>query len=336
MSSIAVAILNWNGLHHLKEFLPSVVINSAEANIYLIDNGSTDNAVEWVKQTYPVVSIVALDANYGFCEGYNKGLSSLSEEFFILLNSDVEVTAGWLIPLQQLLTSNANIAACQPKLLDYKNKTAFEYAGGAGGFIDYLGVPFCKGRILQSLEEDKGQYNTPMPIHWASGAAIMIRSSLFKQVGGFDSRFFAHMEEIDLCWRLRIMGFQIYSCPQSIVYHLGGGTLNKSNPRKTFLNVRNNLMMLSKNLPASKSWRILFQKLLFDGLAGIVFLFQGKWKDTLAIIKGHFAFYTMGKPKKEHGANESGKMEAYLMHKQYSIVYKYYRSHIKFFQDLPV
>lgn len=335
MPSVAVAILNWNGLQHLKTFLPSVVEHSRRFTVYLIDNGSTDNSVEWVHSHYPLVKTITLKQNHGFCEGYNLGLASLEETYFMLLNSDVEVTSQWIEPLLELMESDPSIAACQPKLLDFKRKNYFEYAGAAGGFLDYLGTPFCKGRILQTLEEDQGQYDTAQPIHWASGGALMIRSAWFKKLGGFDRRFFAHMEEIDLCWRLRNLGFQIYSCPQSTVFHLGGGTLNTGNPRKTFLNVRNNLLMLSKNLPRKKRWSVLIQKLIFDGLAGIFFLLQGQWKDTLAIIKGHWAFYLSPAPDQQHTTPESGKIKAYRTHLPFSIVKQYYMYKIKRFKDLP-
>ncbi len=336
MAQVAVAILNWNGLHHLQQFLPSVVKYSPEATVYLIDNGSTDLSIPWVEKHFPSVSIVALAENHGFCDGYNLGLADLKEEYFILLNSDVEVTPHWISPLLDLMETDAVIAACQPKLLDFNNKSRFEYAGAAGGYIDYLGTPFCKGRIFQTLEEDKAQYDTSSPVHWASGAALMIRARLYKAAGGFDSRFFAHMEEIDLCWRLRIQGYQIYSCPQSTVYHLGGGTLNTGSPKKTFLNVKNNLLMLNKNLPEQKRIGVLFLKLIVDGMAGVFFLLQGKWKDTLAIIKGHGAFYTSPSAKAEHTTtHQGGKLKAYETHFPYSIIWKYYLNKTKFFTDLP-
>lgn len=334
MAQVAVAILNWNGLHHLQQFLPSVVSNSKQAAIYLIDNCSEDLSTHWVKEHFPEVHIIALDQNYGFCKGYNLGLAELNEEYFLLLNSDVEVTPNWLEPLMDLMEGDASIAACQPKLLDFNHKNTFEYAGAAGGFLDYMGTPFCQGRILQTLEKDVHQYDTEGPIHWASGAALMIRARLFKTLGGFDERFFAHMEEIDLCWRLRIQGFQVFSCPKSTVYHLGGGTLHKTNARKTFLNVRNNLLMLSKNLPQEQRMGLLFQKLCFDGLAGIVFLLQGKWRDTLAIIKGHFAFYSSPQAAIIHTPKEQGKLKAYQAHYPFSIVYKYYTKKLKTFQAL--
>jgi len=334
MNQVAVAILNWNGLLHLKQFLPSVVAYSQEATVYVIDNGSSDASISWLEEHYPTIKIVGLKQNHGFCEGYNLGLANLKEEYFILLNSDIEVTPHWISPLLDLMETDAAIAACQPKLLDYKDKHSFEYAGAAGGFLDYIGTPFCKGRIFQTLEKDKGQYDTASPIHWASGAALMMRANLFKKVGGFDKRFFAHMEEIDLCWRLRIQGFQVFSCPQSKVYHLGGGTLQVGNPRKTFLNVRNNLLMLSKNLPRNKRLGILLQKLIVDGVAGVYFLLQGKWKDTLAIIKGHWAFYLSRTPTNSIISSENGKLKAYKSHLPYSIIKKYYMGKIQYYTQL--
>ncbi|MDB5272198.1 MAG: glycosyltransferase [Chitinophagaceae bacterium] len=324
MSEVAVAILNWNGLTHLQTYLPELVAHSEQATIYLIDNGSTDDSLHWVKTHYPAVVPVLLTTNHGFCEGYNLGLSELKEPYFILLNSDVKVTANWIAPMLQLLETNSNIAACQPKLLDVRHPSLFEYAGASGGFLDRFGFPFCRGRIFQTVEKDTLQYEQAIPIHWASGAALMIRSHLFHSHGGFDSRLFAHMEEIDLCWRLRSSGYEIYSCPQSVVYHLGGGTLAVDNPRKTFLNVRNNLLMLNKNLPSRLKWEILPAKLTLDGIAGIYFLLQGKWKNTLAIIKGHWAFYLSPSPHDKHRPLEEGKEKSYASLYSKSMVWEYY------------
>ncbi|HSZ72527.1 MAG TPA: glycosyltransferase family 2 protein [Cytophagaceae bacterium] len=333
MSKVAVAILNWNGLAHLQAYLPDVVANSPQATVYLIDNGSTDDSVQWVATHYPDVVSVLLETNHGFCEGYNLGLSQLQEPFFILLNSDVRVTPDWIAPLLQLMETQLHVAACQPKILDVSHPNYFEYAGANGGFLDRFGFPFCRGRIFQTLEKDTHQYDDAMAIHWASGAALMIRSNLFHSHGGFDSRLFAHMEEIDLCWRLRNSGHSIYSCPQSVVYHLGGGTLSADNPRKTFLNVRNNLLMLNKNIPAAVKWKVLPTKLTLDGIAGIYFLLQGKWRNTLSIIKGHFAFYLSASPHAKH-TSAKGKQESYAQLYSKSIVWEYYIKGKKKYSDL--
>jgi GT2 family glycosyltransferase len=334
MSQVAVAILNWNGLAHLQTYLPDLVAYSGQATIYLIDNGSTDTSVAWVKANYPTVVPIVLQTNHGFCGGYNLGLAQLQEPYFILLNSDVRVTPDWIAPMLTLLESKPEVAACQPKLLDVNHTSRFEYAGASGGYLDRYGFPFCRGRIFQTVEEDHHQYDEALPVHWASGAALMIRSALFKSAGGFDTRFFAHMEEIDLCWRLRIAGHQIYCCPQSTVYHLGGGTLAVDNPRKTFLNVRNNLLMLYKNIPKRGRWKIILSKLTLDGIAGVYFLLGGKWKNTLAIIHGHWAFYTSSAAAREHTSPEEGKTEAHERLYNGSIVWAYYLKGKKKFSEL--
>jgi GT2 family glycosyltransferase len=334
MPQVAVTLLNWNGLAHLQTYLPDVVAYSEEATIYLIDNGSSDASLSWVQAHYPMVVPIVLETNYGFCEGYNRGLAQLQEPYFLLLNSDVRVTPHWIAPMLTLLESKSDVAACQPKLLDVNHTSTFEYAGASGGFLDRYGFPFCRGRLFQTLEEDQHQYDEAIPVHWASGAALMIRSSLFKSSGGFDRRFFAHMEEIDLCWRLRIAGYQIYCCPQSVVYHLGGGTLAVDNPRKTFLNVRNNMLMLYKNIPQRGRWKIILSKLALDGLAGLYFLLGGKWKSTLAILQGHWAFYTSSAAAREHTSPEEGKEAAHESLYDGSIVWEYYVKGKKKFSEI--
>ena len=288
----AIVILNWNGLDHLKTFLPSVVKNTPEnlADIYLIDNFSSDESVAWVNKNYARVKIIANKTNHGFAGGYNVGLKQVPGKIWILLNSDVEVTEHWLPPLLDVFNDD-KVAAVQPKVLAWKEKNKFEHAGAAGGFIDKLGYPFCRGRILDSTETDAGQYNEIAEIFWASGACLGIRADLFKKLGGFDESFFAHMEEIDLCWRLKNRGYKIMVNPLSIIYHFGGGTLSVISPRKTFLNFRNNLCMLTKNLPIKYWIRIVPTRLVLDGIAGLVFLTQGKPKHCMAVIKAHFAFY---------------------------------------------
>lgn len=284
-------MLNWNGLQHLQTFLPSVVAHSGNARLLLIDNASTDKSVEWVSRTYPGIDILVHPSNLGFTEGYNQGLVAVKTEYAVLLNSDVEVTPGWLLPLAERLESNQAIAAVQPKVLAFRDKNQFEYAGAAGGFIDSLGYPFCRGRIFDTCESDSGQYNEAIPVFWATGACMMVRMEAYKNSGGLEPRFFAHMEEIDLCWRWALGGWQVWAEPASVVYHLGAGTLAKSSPRKTFLNFRNGLCMLYTNtIDASIVWKLPV-RLVLDGMAGIQLLARGEWVGCLAIIRAHFAFY---------------------------------------------
>ncbi len=292
MPSIAIAILNWNGKKHLQQFLPSVVHYSPDASIHVIDNGSNDDSVAYLKQNFPNVYIVELDKNYGFCEGYNLGLAQIEADYFVILNSDVEVNDNWLNSPISYFESNPQTAAIQPKILSYENKDKLEYAGAAGGYLDRLGLPFCKGRVFHITEKDDLKYNQIRPIFWASGACLFIRSRCFYEAGGFDPLFFAHMEEIDLCWRLQHKGYQIMYMPDSVVYHLGGGTLHKSNPHKTFLNFRNGLFLIYKNIPLSSLIYLLPLRLVVDGIAGVYFLIFGFYKDTFAILQAHFAFYS--------------------------------------------
>lgn len=294
MSKTAIVILNYNGENYLQQFLPSVIQYSGDATIIVADNGSTDNSVAILQAQFPQVDLLQLNQNYGFAGGYNKALTQIDADYFLLLNSDVKVTPNWLTPLVNTLDNNPHIAACQPKIKAYDNHEYFEHAGAAGGFIDYLGYPFCRGRILSTVEEDKGQYDTPTSIFWASGAAILVRAELFVQLGGFDDKYFAHFEEIDLCWRIKRAGYDIQAIPSSTVYHKGGGTLAYENPKKTFLNFRNNLMTLYKNKPGGISlFFFIFFRLVLDGLAGVLFLTQGKFSHIIAIIKAHFAFYSL-------------------------------------------
>lgn len=292
----AIAILNWNGRKLLEEFLPSVVQHSENVEIFVIDNASTDSSVDFISSQFPEVKIVSLDENYGFAKGYNIGIKKIVEshsdiEIFCLLNSDVKVTENWLPPILQLFESDAGIAAIQPKILDYKNPTQFEYAGAGGGFIDNYGFPFCRGRVFWTVEEDKGQYDDTLQTFWASGACMFIRTEDFLNQNGFDEGFFAHMEEIDLCWRLNNENRKIYYCGQSTVYHLGGGTLKNSSPKKTYLNFRNSLWMLVKNLPTGKAFTHSFIRLSLDGITAIVFLFFEGFAHFWAVISSHFGFY---------------------------------------------
>jgi GT2 family glycosyltransferase len=290
--TVAIVILNWNGTHLLSTFLPSVLATNYDSfKVVVIDNGSTDQSVSFLRTTYPQVQIVCLPSNLGFAQGYNQGLQQVDADYFLLLNSDVEVSPDFLQPMVNLLENDHTIAACQPKILSYDKHQEFEYAGAAGGWIDRLGYPFARGRVFDTLEKDNGQYDHPAPIFWASGAALFIRSAVFKKLDGFDPYFFAHQEEIDLCWRIQLAGFQIFACPQSIVWHKGGGTLPKGNAQKTFLNYRNNHIMLLKNLPLLSILYIWPLRLALDALAAWRALFSGDAGYWWAVARAHFAVY---------------------------------------------
>lgn len=288
---LAVVILNWNGINWLEKFLPSVVRFSSNADIYVIDNLSTDNSIEFLNTQFPMVQIIKNDKNYGFAGGYNTGLKHIQAEYYCLLNSDVEVTENWIDPALNLFQKDSAISAIQPKVLSYNNKKYFEFAGAGGGLIDNLGYPYCRGRIFDDVEEDKGQYNDETEIFWASGCCFFIRSKDFWEQKGFDERFFAHQEEIDLCWRLINTGKKIYYTGQSTVYHVGGGTLNKQSAQKTFLNIRNNLSMMLKNLPFPTLVWLIFFRLCLDGIAGIYFGFKNGFPHLWAVVRAHFGFY---------------------------------------------
>lgn len=288
---LAIAILNWNGKKWLEKFLPIVVQHSPEADIYIIDNASEDNSVTFVENNFPSVKLIQNSKNEGFAAGYNSGLKNIDAEIYCLLNSDVEVTQNWIPPMIALFDSDQSIAAAQPKILSYHNRNFFEYAGAGGGFIDNLGFPYCRGRIFNSIEEDKGQYDDETEIFWASGCSLFIRSKDFREQGGFDERFFAHQEEIDLCWRLKNSGKKIMYTGKSAVYHVGGGTLSNQNPEKTFLNFRNNLSMMLKNLPFPNLLWLLFFRLSLDGIAGIQFAFRHGFSHLWAVVRSHVGFY---------------------------------------------
>lgn len=293
MKQTAVVILNYNGAGMLRRFLPSVIEYSHEASIYVADNGSSDESCDVVRNEFPAVKLIVLDHNYGFAEGYNRALAQVDEEYAVLLNSDVEVTRGWLSPMTQFLDSNPEVAACQPKLLSFKQKDFFEYAGAAGGFIDKWGYTFCRGRIFNTVERDSGQYDDTTDVFWATGAALMIRNEVYKNNGGLDGRFFAHMEEIDLCWRLRSRGYRIACVPQSHVYHVGGATLKKENPQKTYLNFRNNLLMIYKNAPDCQLKKIMLFRKVFDNVAALKFLASGDYAAFKAVRKARRDFKAM-------------------------------------------
>ncbi len=288
----AVVVLNWNGKAWLEKFLANLVKHSQESTVFVADNASTDDSVDFVKDNFPSVKIIINASNGGYAKGYNDALKQIDAEYFVLINSDIEVTEDWLSPIIDLMDSDKKIAACQPKLLDYKNKAKFEYAGASGGFIDNLGYPFCRGRIFDDIEQDNGQYNDAIEVFWATGACLFVRSTSFNEVGCLDEDFFAHQEEIDLCWRLKNKGYKIMVQPKSVVYHVGGGTLNAGSPFKTHLNFRNNLFMLFKNLPTFSLFTTIPTRLLLDGVAALTFLNKPKGlKHVLAIAKAHFTFY---------------------------------------------
>lgn len=293
MTKVAVVILNYNGQKFLEKFLPSVTENNDGYEIIIADNASTDNSIDFLRSNYPNLKTIQLSSNEGFAGGYNNALREIEAEYYVLLNSDVEVSPSWTKPIIDLMDNDTSIAACQPKIRSYHQKNHFEYAGAAGGYIDWLGYPFCRGRVFDSYEQDFGQYDDSKEIFWATGACMFVRAEVFHQLGGFDTHFFAHMEEIDLCWRIKNAGHKIMYSSASTVYHVGGGTLHKSNPRKTFLNYRNGLAMLYKNLPSDKLFITILLRLVLDGISGIKLLVDGSFADFLAVIKAHFAFYAM-------------------------------------------
>ena len=293
MKKVAVVILNWNGRELLERFLPVLIMYTPaeKAEIIIADNGSTDDSESFLTNYFPHIQRIVFNKNYGFAEGYNLALSQLDYEYVVLLNSDVEVTDHWLESAIDYLDAHQEVTALQPKLLDYKNKTVFEYAGASGGFIDIYGYPFCRGRILSTIEEDRGQYDDPVEIFWASGACLFIRLKDFREAGGFDKNFFAHQEEIDLCWRLKARGKKIVCFPQSVIYHVGGATLKIENPQKTFLNFRNNLLMVYKNLPEKYYCRVMFQRFFFDHLAALHLFLKGHPKNAWSVLKAIWDFY---------------------------------------------
>lgn len=330
MDKIAVVILNWNGVKLLEQFLPSVIQFSEGATIYVADNDSTDNSVEFVLQNFPTVKIVKNSGNYGFAKGYNDALNHIDAEIYALVNSDIEVTENWLKPIIETFDNEKQTAIIQPKILDFKNKEYFEYAGAAGGFIDKYGFPFCRGRIFETLEKDNGQYDNNCELFWASGACFFIRKNVYHELGGFDESFFAHQEEIDLCWRASNEGHIIKYNYQSIVYHVGGATLQQGNPKKTYLNFRNSLLMLVKNLPKRGLFWVIFFRMVLDGIAGIRFLTQGKLGHTFAILKAHFSFYCLS--LKYLGKRKEFQIQQYYMVK--SIVFLYYIRKMTLFKEI--
>lgn len=293
MSKTAVVILNWNGLGYLQKFLETVINFSSgtDSDVYVADNASTDGSVEWIEANHKNVKIIRLAENHGFAGGYNLALGQIQTEYYVLLNSDIEVTDGWLEPLVNYLDNNPDVASCQPKILSYSNKNQFEYAGAAGGFIDKYGYPFCRGRIFDKTETDTGQYDTTIDTFWSSGACMIVRADAWKKCGGFDDTFFAHMEEIDLCWRFHKAGYRVGYNNKSVVFHVGGGSLPYNSPFKTYLNFRNSLFLLYKNLPDKNFRIVLFIRKLLDGVAALMFLFKGQFGSFRSVWKAHIAYY---------------------------------------------
>ena len=333
---IAVVILNFNGAEMLRAFLPSVVDYSPEAEVIVADNSSTDASAQVMREEFPTVRYIQLEKNYGFADGYNRALAQVEAEYFLLLNSDVEVTQGWLAPMLEYMDSHPGVAACQPKLLSYKNKKEFEYAGACGGFIDKYGYPYCRGRIFDTVEEDKGQYDSVAELFWATGAALMIRAEDYRAAGGLDGTFFAHMEEIDLCWRLRSRGRGIVCIPQSCVYHVGGATLNKSNPRKTYLNFRNNLLMLYKNLPENELRHVMFVRALLDYVAAFKSLLSGDAAGCRAVLQARRDFRRIKHDYSDLRRENLEKcVEADVKERtSFSILWKYYAGGRRLFSEL--
>lgn len=337
-TKVAVVILNWNGIKYLKQFLGTVISRSGfpDTEVIVADNGSEDESVKYIKENHPTSKLILLERNYGFSEGYNRALQQIDAEYFVLLNSDVEVTENWLAPIINLMEENHEIGACMPKIKSYKNKNDFEYAGACGGFIDILGYPFCRGRILDQIETDKGQYDKTTEIFWATGACMFVRADAFNKSGGLDNDFFAHMEEIDLCWRLKSMNYKIMVVPKVEIFHVGGGTLPNDNPRKIFLNYRNNLYLLYKNLPTKFVIPVIFFRMCLDFISGNIYLLQGKYAFYWSVVKSHWIFitslhrfYLKRSTFKKHFGNS---LHNEILKK--SIVFQFFINKIKLFSNL--
>ncbi len=338
MKKTAVVILSWNGRKFLEQFLPDVIrFSQDEAEIIIADNASTDDSIEYLQLNFPQIRVIKIEKNAGYAGGYNIALKQIEAEYYVLLNSDVEVTEGWIKPVIEMMNKDSSLAACQPKIRSFYNKEYFEYAGAAGGYIDSLGYPFCRGRIFDTLEKDTGQYDDAVEVFWATGACMFVRSKVFHELGGFDETFFAHMEEIDLCWRMQSRDYKLMYCPTSVVYHVGGGTLPKNNPRKTYLNFRNNLLMIFKNVPGYKLFWIFLARFSLDGIAAIKFLFANHIHDFTAVIKAHFYFYMhlryVFRKRRETQRGATNKVTKNVF--RGSIVLKYYLGGKRKFTDLP-
>ncbi len=331
--NVSVVILNWNGKSFLEQFLPGVITHLPPwATLVVADNASTDDSMQYLKHHYPEIQTIALHENLGYAGGYNAALKQIVADYYILLNSDIEVAPGWIEPVISLMEGNPKIAACQPKILSYDQPAFFEYAGASGGYLDKYGYPFCRGRIFQTLEKDSGQYDDSRQVFWASGACLFVRADIFHKLGGFDERFFAHMEEIDLCWRIINAGHMVMVCPESLVYHVGGGTLPKSNPHKTYLNFRNNLWMLAKNMPAGALVKTLIMRTMLDKIAAFKFLITGHPGDCWAVI---LAYASFGKHyhRMRKSAGDAPKMLPEMMWMK-SILWQYYTKGRKKFSEL--
>src|SRR5450432_985753 len=335
LAKVSVVIINYNGRKYMEQFLPSVLASTySDMELIIADNASSDDSLEFLRSHYPAIRTIELKWNHGYAGGYNEALKEIKSEYYVLLNSDVEVSSGWIEPIIELMEKDPMIGACQPKILSYDNKEQFEYAGAAGGWMDWLGYPFARGRIFDICEIDKGQYNDVQPIFWASGAALFVRAELFHRAKGFDTYFFAHMEEIDFCWRLQLLGYHIYACPSSVVYHVGGGTLPKGNERKVFLNFRNNLIMLAKNLPIGQlAWKIPLRFFL-DGLSAFKSLFSGQPAYFWAVLKAHLGFcrWVLADRKKSiFPPKRQGKLNGWYSH---SVAWQYFISGKKTFKEI--
>lgn len=338
MVRCAVVILNWNGIEFLKKFLPGVLDYSADNDtiIYIADNGSQDGSAEYIAENFKDVNLIRLDKNYGFAGGYNLVLEQIDARYYVLLNSDIEVTKGWLEPLISFMENNPDVASCQPKILSFLQKDKFEHAGAAGGFIDKFGYPLCRGRIFDKTEKDEGQYDDQTDIFWSTGACMVVRADAWKRCGGFDADFFAHMEEIDLCWRFHRSGYRVVYIPQSVVYHFGGGALPYNSPFKTFLNFRNSLYLLYKNLPDRNLHLILFKRKMLDGVAALFFLLKGELKSSLAVWKAHMEYYRnferLKKKRREAGKEGNKDFTGLILNK--NIVFEFYIKRHKTFSSL--
>jgi GT2 family glycosyltransferase len=333
LSKTSVVILNWNGQKFLQKFLPAIVeyTEDAETQVVIADNGSTDDSVRYLEQNFPHLQLIRFDKNYGFTGGYNRAIAQIQSQYIVLLNSDIEVQSDWLKPLVAQMDSNSNVAACMPKILSLERKTHFEYAGAAGGFIDVLGYPFCRGRVLDHIETDTGQYNTACNVFWASGACMLVRTNVYKDLGGLDNDFFAHMEEIDLCWRMQNAGYKVQCVPASTVYHLGGGTLPNNHPQKLFFNYRNNLLMLYKNFPAQHFYLVLLIRLILDGLSAVVFLLRGKPEFFSAVVRAHRHFFRMRHGKRLYNQSSLKRLDGVYSK---SILFAYFFARKKTFAKI--
>lgn len=335
LPSVAIVILNYNGQHFLEQFLPSVLKSTyTNKRIIVADNASTDESIQWLQQVYPAIKIIQLPVNYGFSKGYNEALKQIQADYYVLLNSDIEVESDWIGPIINLMEKDKTIAACQPKILSYAQRNMFEYAGACGGWIDKFGYPFARGRIFNICEKDEGQYNTIQTVFWASGAAIFVRAAVYHEVGGLDNYFFAHQEEIDLCWRIQMKGYKVMCCPGSVVYHIGGGTISYNDSCKTFLNYRNNLIMLYKNMPCITLCWLLPFRIVLDGSYAFLNVFKGNYKYTLAVIKAYFGFLNWLIFKQKLSILPKKRIKVYSGVLQKSLVWQFYGKKKKHFNEI--